>query len=94
VSVDPERDTAPVLAEYMRAFDPRIVGLTGTTEEVEAMARAYRVYFRKVPLESGGYTMDHTAAVYMMDAKGRFVGTISPQEPKEQALAKLRRLAG
>jgi len=92
VSVDPERDTVPVLAEYMKSF-PGIRGLTGTPEEVAGAAKAYRIYSRKVPTE-GGYTMDHSAAVLMMTASGDFFGTITPQESKEQALAKLKRLLG
>jgi len=92
VSVDPERDTVEQLANYVSLFDQRIVGLTGTPDQLAAMAKVYRVYYRKVPLEEGGYTMDHSAMVYMMDARGRFVGTIDYHEARELALPKLRRL--
>lgn len=91
VSVDPERDTLEALADYMSAFDERMVGLTGTQEQVDAVAREFRVYVRKVEQE-GGYTIDHTATVYLMDADGRFVGTIAYGESDETALGKLRRL--
>lgn len=91
-SVDPERDTVEQLANYVSLFDPRIVGLTGTPDQLAAMAKAYRVYYSKVPLKEGGYTMDHSAMVYMMDAGGRFVGTIDYHEAREMALPKLRRL--
>jgi protein SCO1/2 len=92
VTVDPERDTAEVMRDYVAAFDERIRPLTGTPEQVEAMLRAYRVYARKVPLDDGDYTMDHSAAVFLMDSDNRFVGTIAYEEAPENAMAKLRRL--
>ena len=75
ISVDPERDTPEQLAMYVSSFHPSLVGLTGTTEEVEAAARAYRVYYRKVKDEksSADYTVDHTSIIYLMDPKGEFV---------------------
>lgn len=92
VSVDPERDTQETLAEYLSAFDPRITGLTGTPEEVAEIVKGYRVYARKVPLDSGGYVMDHTATIYLIDSNGVFTGTIDYQEDSDTALKKLRRL--
>lgn len=94
VSVDPERDTRQQLARYLSSFDRRIVGLTGAPEQVEAMERAYRVYARRQPLESGGYTMDHTSYVMLFDAQGRFVEPIGYGQPPERRLAALRRLLG
>jgi protein SCO1/2 len=94
VTVDPERDTAGQMALYLGSFDPRIVGLTGTRREVEAASEVYRVVARRVPLENGDYTMDHTASVFMVDSAGRFVGTIDHHEDNEAALAKMLRLAG
>jgi protein SCO1/2 len=73
ITVDPERDTPDKMKEYLSSFDPRLTGLTGDPEAVAAVAKAYRVYFKKVPLDQGGYTMDHTAIVYLMDKDGRFV---------------------
>ncbi|MBS7696741.1 MULTISPECIES: SCO family protein [unclassified Chelatococcus] len=72
VTVDPERDTPEVLKSYLGAFDPRIIGLSGSPETIAAVLKSYKVYARKVPT-SDGYTMDHTAMVYLMDAKGGFV---------------------
>jgi protein SCO1/2 len=92
VTVDPERDTQQVLASYLSAFDPRITGLTGSPESVETMIKAYRIYARKVPLDGGGYIMDHTASVYLLDADAVFTGTIDYQEAPDTALAKLKRL--
>lgn len=91
VSVDPERDTPEALRAYTDSFDPRIVGLTGSPAAIASIAAAYRVFYRKVPAGTS-YTMDHTATVYLMDARGRFFGTIAYQEPKASALAKLQRL--
>ena len=92
ITVDPERDTPQQLALYLSSFDPRIVGLSGARENISVAMRAYRVYARKVPLEGGDYTMDHTAAIYMMNGKGQFAGVMDSGEPKTTARAKLRRL--
>jgi protein SCO1/2 len=81
-----------VLQSYLSAFDPRIAGLTGTPEAIEKMIKAYRIYARKVPLDGGGYVMDHTASVYLLNADAVFTGTIDYQEAPDTALAKLRRL--
>ncbi|MBB3930446.1 protein SCO1/2 [Kaistia hirudinis] len=93
VSVDPDRDTPESMHDYLSAFDPRIVGLSGTTAEIAAIAKDYRVYYRKVPTEGGDYTMDHTASVYLMNAKGQLVGTLAFEEDRKTQVAKLKRLA-
>lgn len=92
VSVDAERDTPAAMAAYLEAFDPRILGLSGTEAQVAAAARAFRVYYRRVPLEGGGYTMDHSASVFLLDAAGRFAGTVDYKESEAVALEKLRLL--
>ncbi|WP_299480073.1 SCO family protein [uncultured Roseibium sp.] len=92
VSVDPERDTPDVMRDYVWAFDKRIRPLTGSREQVDAVIKAYRVYAKKVPLDDGDYTMDHSAAVYLMNSDNKFVGTIAYAEAEETALEKLRRL--
>jgi protein SCO1/2 len=91
VSVDPERDTPAILKEYLSSFDPRLRGLTGDPAAVAAMEKAYRVYSKKVPLDGGGYTMDHTALVYLMDKDGRFVAPFSLKRKPEEAAAELKR---
>ncbi|MCP4380046.1 MAG: SCO family protein [Hyphomicrobiales bacterium] len=93
VSVDWERDGPAELATYISAFDERIRGLSGTEAEIAAVAKAYRVFYRRVPTDDGDYTVDHTASVYLMDSEGQFVGTISYDEDPDNALAKLKRLA-
>ena len=73
ITVDPERDTAKAMGEYVSSFDPRIVGLSGTPEEIEAVEKAFRVYAKKAPGKDGDYAMDHSSVVYLMDRNGRFV---------------------
>lgn len=75
ITVDPERDTPKALEPYVANFYPRLVGLTGSAAEIEAVARLYRVYFKKVKDEasSAPYTIDHTSIIYLMDRDGRFV---------------------
>jgi protein SCO1/2 len=70
VTVDPERDTPELLREYMGAFDPSFMALTGSMDEIKAAADAFRVYYRKVPTGST-YTMDHTALTYLFDPQGK-----------------------
>lgn len=93
VTVDPERDKAEHLAVYLKNFDPRIVGLTGTAEEINRVARQFRAVYEKVPTSSG-YTMNHTALVYLMDGSGKIAGTFSFQEPEATQRQKLERLVG
>lgn len=92
ITVDPEQDTPKLLAEYMTAFDGKIKGLSGSVEDIDKVAKAFHVYYKKVALDDGGYTMDHTASVYLMKADGDFMSTIAWQEASETALAKLKRL--
>ena len=89
VTVDPERDTPAVLKAYLSSFDPRIVGLTGTPEQVAAAVRAYRGYSRKVPGKDGDYVMEHTALVYVMDARNEFVGALNLARPPAEAASEL-----
>ena len=92
ITVDPERDTPHQLALYLSSFDPRITGLSGSAGDIAKVMAEYRVYARKVPLADGSYTMDHTAAIYMMNSKEQFVGLLNYQESKESARGKLKRL--
>jgi len=74
ISVDPERDTPAQLASYVQSFHPRLVGLTGTPAEVEAVAKAYRVYVKMVtdPKSTAGYTIDHSSIIYVMGPDGAY----------------------
>jgi protein SCO1 len=91
ITVDPERDTPAALKDYLSSFDPRVKGLTGEVSAITAVAKAYRVYFKKVPLENGGYTMDHTAIVYLMDKEGRFIAPFSLKRSADAAAEDLRK---
>jgi len=71
ITVDPERDTPDVLRQYVTAFDARFVGLTGTPEEIRQAAALFKVSYAKVAREGGDYTMDHTAAFFLLDANGQ-----------------------
>jgi protein SCO1/2 len=91
VSVDPERDTAAAMKDYLSSFDPHLKGLTGDPAMVAKVISEYRVYARKVPLKDGDYTMDHTALIYLMDRDGRFVAPFNLKRTPEEAAADLRR---
>jgi len=91
VTVDPERDTPAVMKDYLASFDPRIIGLTGDIDAITAAEKSYRVYAKKVPTDGGGYTMDHTAIVYLMNKDGRFVAPFNMKRRPEEAAAELKR---
>jgi protein SCO1 len=90
ITVDPERDTPAVLKDYLSNFDPHLRALTGDPAAVAATLKAYRVYAAKIPLKDGDYTMDHSAAVYLMDKDGRFVSTFNLKQTPEAAARQLR----
>jgi len=92
VSVDPESDRPADIGQYVSLFRTPIYGLTGTPAELARIQKGYGVYVKKVPLGNGDYTVDHTAAIYLMDARGKFVTTIDYHENDKVALEKLRRL--
>lgn len=91
VTVDPERDTPEVMKAYLSSFNPQVKGLSGTPEQIDSMKRAYRVYSKKVPLDGGDYTMDHTAVIYLMDKSGAFLAPFNAKRPPAEAAADLRR---
>lgn len=91
ISVDPERDTPQKLATYVKDFNPRLVGLTGTPEEIAAVAKAYKVFYQKVANQSSpaDYGMDHTSIIYLMDPDGEFVTHFTPTTTVDAMTAKL-----
>lgn len=91
-TVDPERDTPQLLGGYISAVTDRVTGITGEPEKVWANAKAFGIYWKKVPLDGGDYTMDHTASVILLKPDGSFFGTIAYQEAADTAVEKLRRL--
>ncbi len=84
ITIDPERDTPKVLGEYMKAFGPSFVGLTGKPDQIQDVEKKYRVYAVKRPLAGGGYGMDHSSVIYLMGPDGKLVSyydeAISPDD--------------
>ncbi len=92
ITVDPERDTAKALAAYLASpsFPKATIGLTGTAAQVAAVARAYHVFYQKAPEAGGGYTMDHSSVVYLMDRGGRFIRPLDVSLPPPEVARQLR----
>jgi protein SCO1/2 len=79
ISVDPERDTPAVLAEYVSSFHPRLIGLTGMPEQIRKVANSYKAYYAKyTPPDGGVYLIDHTGFTYLMDRAGKYLGFFPP----------------
>ena len=93
VSIDPERDTPEIMDRYVSNVSDRITGITGDPAKVAEMAKAFKIYAKKVPSDDGDYTMDHTASVLLLDGNGAFAGTISYGENPDVAVNKLKLLA-
>ena len=91
ITVDPERDTPKVLAEYVTNFHPAIRGWTGSPDQIRRAAEGFRASFEKVSTGSDGYLMNHTASVFLFTSNGRFISTIDAHEPKEFAIPKILR---
>ena len=91
ISVDPERDTAAAMKDYLSSFDTHLKGLTGDPDAVAKVISGFRVYAKKVPLKDGDYTMDHTALVYLMGRDGKFVAPFNLKRTPEEAAADLKR---
>ena len=90
VTVDPERDTLDVLKPCLENFDSRIIGLMAYNLKIEAIAKAIRVYEKKVPGENpNDYTVDHTGMLDPMDKRGKFVSAFNLQRPSQQAAREL-----
>jgi protein SCO1 len=90
VTVDPERDKPAVLAKYVGTFDRRIIGLYGTEKEVDAAAKAFRVYHTVRKLGRGDYAIDHSAFIYVVDPGGRVVELLTGNLPGRAVAAALR----
>jgi protein SCO1/2 len=96
VTVDPERDTPEILGRYISNVTDRVKGIAGDPAKIAEVVKGFRVYAKKVPLDEaqpdGDYTMDHTASVFLLDADGRFKGTIAYGENPDTAIKKLENL--
>ncbi|MBE0589331.1 MAG: SCO family protein [Hydrogenophaga sp.] len=91
VTVDPERDTPELLRDYMAAFDPSFMALTGSPEQIKAVADEFRVYYKKVPTGST-YTLDHTALSYLFDREGHIRVVLRHEQTADDYTADIRQL--
>ncbi|MFN7536171.1 MAG: SCO family protein [Burkholderiales bacterium] len=92
ITVDPERDTQTVLGQYVPAFDPRFVGLTGSVEQIAAVAKDFKAFYQKVPTPNGSYTVDHFSGMYAFDATGRIRLFIRYRAPMDSVVADVKTL--
>lgn len=91
VTIDPERDTGPLLTEYMRAFDPTFVAARGTAAQTVKTAKDFKIMYRKVP-SGASYSMDHTAITYVLDPEGRVRLGLRHEQTAQQCVDDLRQL--
>lgn len=92
ISVDPERDGPSDVGSYAELFNAPIIGLTGSIADIERVKKQFGVFSQKVDQSGGGYSIDHSAAVFLLDRNGQFIATISPEESDATALEKIKRL--
>jgi protein SCO1/2 len=89
ITVDPERDTPKLMADYVSSFDSRIVGLSGSPQAIDEVEKAFRVYAKKGPVKDGDYAMDHSSVVYLMDKSGQFVEAFNLERSASEAAKEL-----
>jgi protein SCO1/2 len=92
ISVDPERDTPEVVGDYVAFYDARIVGLTGTPEQIDKVAKTYKVYYKKQEFEEGGYGVDHSGLIIVMGPDGKFRGLIESGATADVMAAKINEI--
>ena len=92
VTVDPARDKPPVLARYLKAFDPRIEGLRGDAEATENAEKSFHVYYRPRSIGHGEYAIDHSSYIYVFDPQGHFVQLLAPDAPGHKIAEDVKRL--
>ena len=93
ITLDPLRDTIEVLAEYIPYFGPDFMGITGSEADIQALSKSWGIYSQRSELSDGGYNIDHTATVFLLDSKGQFAGTIAYGEAQDIAVKKLENLS-
>jgi cytochrome oxidase Cu insertion factor (SCO1/SenC/PrrC family) len=86
ITLDPERDTALHLADYVPLFHPRLIGLTGSAEQIRRVALAYKVYYAKYLPDSPNYVIDHSSFIYLVDEAGKYVGFFPPGTTAERMI--------
>ena len=92
ITVDPERDTAKIVGEYVKDFDPRFVGLVGSPQEIGTAAEQFHVYYRVRQLGNNEYVVDHSSFIYLLDPNGAFVRLLTGDLPGHQLADELRKL--
>jgi protein SCO1/2 len=92
ITVDPKRDTREALAEYLKAFDPHIVALTGTADQIAAIVKQYHVYVAAHPESGGDYTVDHSSLYYLINPEGQFVNVLPGDLSGDDMADRLREL--
>ena len=106
ITVDPERDTVPVLKKYLTNFHPKIIGLTGTNEEIDLVKKKYKIFSKKImdkekkkhngnhhgDHDLGGYSVNHTTIIYLMDKKGLYITHFSPETSNSEMIEKINQL--
>jgi protein SCO1/2 len=90
ITLDPERDTIAHLANYVPMFHPRLIGLTGSAEQIRRVALAYKVYYAKYPPDSPDYVIDHSSFVYLIDEGGKYVGFFPPGTAADRMIEIIR----
>ena len=92
ITVDPDRDTQPVMKDYVSNFHPRMMGLTGTPEQIAKVAKAYRVFYQKASgTAPDDYVMDHTLLIYLMDGEGKYLTHFGPDATPDQIAGEIRK---
>jgi protein SCO1/2 len=92
ITVDPKRDTPAVLTEYVKSFHPRLIALTGTPAQLAATARSFHVFHERHDNDDGGYSIDHSAFIYLIDPDGRLAKTVASEGGSKQIAAALSAL--
>ena len=92
ITVDPKRDTPQAMADYLKSFDPRIVGLTGSQAQTDSVAKAYRVYVAPQKADGDDYFVDHSGYIYVVSPQGKFVNVIAGDAAGDEMAKKLREM--
>ena len=92
VTVDPERDKIEDLKEYLNSFNPKIIGITGSSVGIDNFLKYMYVYKREIPLDNNNYTIDHSSQIFLFKKNGSFFGTLSTNEKDNNILAKIKKV--
>ena len=92
VTVDPERDKIEELKEYLNAFHPKIIGVTGSNIGIENFLKYMYVYKKEIALDNNNYTIDHSSQIFLFKKNGSFFGTLSTNEKEDDILGKINKI--